>query len=249
MAVDDLVLDSHAHCGLTVPFQGLCAEWDTGEIEGGVLFSPVEEIYDRDDPRFTDSTDYQKSRRRVHKYLLDVAMREHIYPFFFVWNDFASIPEGFAGVKWHRHPNEPDYRYDSPECARLLEEICARQLPVVLEEEFSNTLAFIMRVAERTTVIIPHMGGLSGGYDRLKSIGVFSSKSVWVDTALAGVSEIRDFAETYGTERILFGSDYPFGNPPQEKEKILDLFTGSDRSAILSGNLQRLLSVTAETGG
>ena len=42
-----LALDSHAHCGLTLPFIMLHSLWEEGKIAGGVLFSPVEEIYDR----------------------------------------------------------------------------------------------------------------------------------------------------------------------------------------------------------
>lgn len=68
--MDDLVLDGHAHCGLTVPFEQIAYEWQTGEIQGGVIFSPVEEVYDRYDSSFTDSEEYRRSRSRVHKYLL-----------------------------------------------------------------------------------------------------------------------------------------------------------------------------------
>ena len=73
------------------------------------MFSPVEEIYDRYDPYFTDSDDYGRSRRRVHDYLLKLGATKNIFPFFFIWNDFAPIPDGFLGIKWHRHPGEPVY--------------------------------------------------------------------------------------------------------------------------------------------
>lgn len=236
-----MVLDGHSHCGLTVPFSDLESEWHEGEIQGGVVFSPVEEIYDRYDPSFVDTEEYRRSRARVHDYLMRISERDNIFPYFFVWNDFPPIPQEFRGIKWHRHPSEPVYAYGTPACDRIIEEICRRRLPVVLEEEFTNTLEFLSLVKERTVVIIPHMGGLNGGYQRLQKAGVFDGPTVWADTALAHGWEIADFAGRYGTSRILFGSDYPFGVPSREKRKIEAIFSGDDRAAILSGNLLRLL--------
>ncbi|MFH1114878.1 MAG: amidohydrolase family protein [Pseudomonadota bacterium] len=237
----DLVLDGHVHCGFTVPFDEISREWQIAGIDGGAMFSPVEEIYNRYDPGFTDSDEYRTSRRRVHAYLLDLAARDNLYSYFFVWNDFVPVPDGFSGIKWHRHGGEPEYNYHTRECDHVVEEICRKRLPVVLEEEFGNTLNFLERIDDRTTVVIPHMGGLNGGYRRLRDAGVFERQSVLVDTALASGREIADFAERYGTERIIFGSDYPFGIPAHEKRKVAGLFSGKDRAAVLSGNLLRLL--------
>ncbi|MDQ7785711.1 MAG: amidohydrolase family protein [Desulfomonilaceae bacterium] len=237
----NLVLDGHAHCGLTVPFEELAREWQIAGIDGGAMFSPVEEIYDRYDPQFHDSDEYRASRDKVHAYLLDLSARDRLYPYFFVWNDFVPVPDGYVGIKWHRHAHEPIYRYDARECDVVLEQICRKRLPIVLEEEFSNTLNFIERIDDRTTVIIPHMGGLNGGYLRLREARVFERDTVWVDTALASTAEVSDFVERYGVERIIFGSDYPFGVPAHEKRKVTGLFSGADRDKVLSGNLLRLL--------
>lgn len=239
--MDMPVLDAHTHCGLTVPFEDLSREWELGAIHGGVVFSPVEEIYDRYDSYFTDSDDYRRSRRRVHDYLLNLGATRNIFPFFFIWNDFAPIPAGFVGIKWHRHPGEPVYLYESPQCQNKIDEICTKRLPIVLEEEFANTLSFIKMISERTVVIIPHMGGLNGGYYKLKKAGIFENEMVWVDTALASRQEIDDFADAYGIGRMMFGSDYPFGIPAIEKRKVTECLSGEDRAAVLSGNLLKLL--------
>jgi uncharacterized protein len=242
-----IVLDGHSHCGLDLPFDNLAGEWNLAGIQGGVIFSPVEEIYDRYDPVFEDSEEYVRSRARVHQYLIELAARQKVYPYFFVWNDFSSVPQGFSGIKWHRHAGEPIYHYGTERCHNLIEQICLRKLPVVLEEEFSNTLKFISRIDGRTVVIIPHMGALNGGYSRLKASGIFEMRNVWADTALASDRELNDFSETYGTDRIIFGSDYPFGIPSVEKRKVLYHFSGNDLTAILSGNLVRLLSIQPRT--
>ncbi len=143
----EFALDAHTHCGLSEPFEALSEQWRQAEIDGGVIFSPVEEIYDRYDPDFTDSSAYRMSRRRVHEYLLRVASAENIFPYYFVWNDFGPIPDGFVGIKWHRHPGEPVYAYDTHDCNETINEICRRQMPVVLEEEFDNTLSFLKKIA------------------------------------------------------------------------------------------------------
>jgi len=239
--VSRIVLDAHAHCGITAPFEEVSREWQLGGIDGGVLFSPVEEIYDRYDRMFTDSSEYRRSRSRVHGYLLDLTARPNIHAYFFVWNDFPMIPNGFAGIKWHRHSGEPVYNYGTPQCQEIIEEICRRRLPIVLEEEFHHTLDFVKRIAGRTVVIIPHMGALNGGYSRLRDAGIFDLENVWVDTALAQNAEIEDFANRYGIDRILFGSDYPFGIPAHEQQKVTNIFSEEELGPILSGNLLRLL--------
>jgi uncharacterized protein len=237
----ELVLDGHTHCGLTIPLDILSREWKRAAIDGGVVFSPVEEIYDRYDSFFEDSEEYKQSRRAVHEYLLRISVQAYLFPYFFVWNDFPSIPDGFVGIKWHRHPGEPVYNYGTRACERIIGQICERRLPIVLEEEFHNTLNFVRDIAGRTVVIIPHMGALNGGYVELKEAGVFENPTVWVDTALAGRREISDFARSFGIDRIIFGSDYPFGIPMNEKRKLHDLFSDDDLSAVLSGNLMKLL--------
>jgi len=240
-----LALDAHAHCGLTLPFDRLKPEWDSGGIKGGALFSPVEEIYDRCDPYFTDSDRYKKSRERVHSYL-ESLMSDMIFCYWFVWNDFILPGETFSGIKWHRHPCEPVYDYGSESCERFINHVCRLRLPVVIEEELSNTLSLVNRIGGRTAVIIPHLGGLNGGYGQLKRTGLFENPAVYVDTALAGTHEMRDFANEYGTDRIMFGSDFPFGDPAYERYKVEQVFHGKDREKVLSRNLLSLLEQARE---
>lgn len=237
------VLDGHVHCGLSLPFKLIQARWREGGIDGGVLFSPVEEIYDRYDFHFTDTPGYRESREKVHNYL-ESLLQENIFVYWFVWNDFVLPGQSFCGVKWHRHANEPVYDYTTPQCEAFIDHICKRRLPVILEEEFHHTIAFVDRINGRTPVIIPHCGGLNGGYSRLKKAGLFEKADVYVDTALASSHEISDFAKDYGVERIIFGSDFPFGEPAWELAKLEKLFNGNKLERVLGGNLLELLGNT-----
>ena len=52
------------------------------------------------------------------------------------------------------------------------------------------------------------------------------------------------FIAKIGYERILFGSDIPFGTMKQELEKVLSLPIGDDKKEwILSKNLKRLIGL------
>ncbi len=239
------LLDGHAHCGLTLPLSKIKPRWQAADITGGVIFSPVEEIYDRYDQNFTDSTAYRASREKVHAYL-ETLITEHLFAFWFVWNDFVLPPPAFKGIKWHRHADEPPYDYDHSRCEAFIAHICARRLPVIFEEEFDHTLKFIKRLEGQTPVIIPHCGALNGGYMRLKQAGLFENPAVYVDTALASTREISDFAETFGVDRIIFGSDFPFGEPARELAKVEKIFSSTDREKVLGQNILRLINEVQE---
>ncbi len=220
-----MILDSHVHCGLNLKFEIIEKEWNKAGINGGVIFSPVEEIYDRYDPYFYDSEEYKISRKKVHEYLKNlVSKNSNLIAFYFVWNDFKIPDPIFKGVKWHRHSNEPHYDYESEECEKFIEFICKKKLPVIIEEEFKNTVKFIKKIDGKTKIIIPHLGFLNGGYDRLKSEGIFEEINIYADSALADTYEIEDFTKNFGIEKLIFGSDFPFGSPNSELQKIKNIF-------------------------
>jgi hypothetical protein len=221
------VIDAHAHCGVTdrsMPqsFDDYEQQVAGTDIGAAALFSPVLEIYDRYDFHFTDTPAWQLRRQESNAYLPSLAPADlTIFPYFFIWNDFAmeQLTPAHCGIKWHRHPGEPVYCYDDPKCRAALDEIRRRNLPVVLEEELDNTLRFIRELADGVTVIM----------------------NVWADTALASQDEIREYLRRYGHHRLLFGSDFPFGSPSSELRKVRSLgFDPEVESAVLGGNFIRL---------
>lgn len=245
------IIDAHAHCGRMdkYPPQDLAdyLRYAGGRgIKGAVMFPPVMEIYDRHDPDFEDDPFWLDRRRAANDYLANLVGREFkIYPFFFIWNDFAvdQLSAEHRGIKWHRHSDEPRYRYDDPRCKAAIAEIRKRRMPVCLEEEWRNTLRFIDELAQGVRVIIPHCGLLNGGYDRLRDAGIWERPNIFADTALAPSPVIMDYVTRYGCERIMFGSDFPFGDPRSELDKIIRLdLSDLQREAILSGNVERLLA-------
>ena len=245
-----VIIDAHAHCGRldTFPPQDLRDYIDcigNSGIRGAVMFSPVMEIYDRNDGNFKDSDQWRRRRAESNRYLLSV--REpgfDVYPYFFIWNDFAveQLSAAHKGIKWHRHPYEPRYNYSDPRCAAAIEEIRSRNMPVCLEEEFQNTLYFIRKTAPGVKVIIPHCGILNGGYELLLRHGIWGMPNVYADTALAPAEYISDYINRYGCERLMFGSDFPFGDPASELHRVLRLnLSEEQKESIIGLNVARLL--------
>ena len=245
------IIDAHVHCGRRDrhPPQDLgdyLNEAAGSGIVGAVLFAPVMEIYDRYDPEFEDDADWGASRGSANEYLLLLGGKDfEVFPYFFIWNDFAveQLTGAHKGIKWHRHSDEPRYRYDDPRCAAAVAEIRRRNLPVVLEEEFRNTMEFIEKTAPGVRVVIPHLGLLNGGYECFRREGVWEHPNVYADTALASVGDIADYIGRYGHEKIFFGSDFPFGSPRSELNKIRRLGLPEEVFRSVAGsNIRRFLS-------
>lgn len=245
------IIDAHAHCGIQDRFPPQAFEDYARYAKGTgisevVMFAPVAEIYDRYDFLFEDNAKWQERRKKANAYLLTIGNAElKVTPYFFIWNDFAvdQLMPQHQGIKWHRHENEPVYHYDDPLCLKALEEIRRRNLPVVLEEELKNTIRFIQNLAQGIRVIIPHLGLLNGSYRILSDFGIWKNPNVFTDTALAPPHEIYDYIRTYGHDRIMFGSDFPFGTPRRELEKILQLQIPDEiKEAITCLNIKHLLS-------
>ncbi len=244
------IIDSHMHCGIqnvNLPFEIIKKHLDTAGIEGACLFAPVEDIYDRYNYDFEDNSAWATCRQRANRYLLDIQnTKENFFSYYFVWNDFRKdeLKKGYRAVKWHRHEYEPVYHYDDPLCEVFLQEVYRMGLPIVLEESFENTRYLIERINGRTAVIIPHMGGLNGGFPALFKSGIWDDETIYADTALASGAEIFEFFNKYGSDRLLFGSDFPFGTPGNELREITRLKMGKqDIENIVCHNILRLLMV------
>jgi hypothetical protein len=245
-----MVIDSHIHCGIqneTLPIDVIDKYLDAGGIQCACLFAPVEDIYDRYNYNFEDNTVWVTCRQRANSYVLDIQQsREYVFAYYFVWNDFrkSELKRGYKAIKWHRHESEPVYHYNDPSCEAFLQEAYRLQLPIVLEESYENTQYLIRRIDGLTPVIIPHMGGLNGGFPALFRSGVWDNETIYADTALATGREVAMFLDRYGSERLLFGSDFPFGVPGSELQKIIRLDLGKeDFENVVCHNILKLLLI------
>jgi predicted TIM-barrel fold metal-dependent hydrolase len=124
-----------------------------------------------------------------------------------------------------------------PAMAALMDKAAGMRIPVNFEEHFDVTIQFV-DLYPQVNVIIPHMGGLNGGSQRvLEAVG--RKPNVYFDISLAGISEglIREF----GVNKFICGSDHPYGSPSWSIDRIRKLNISEDeKQAVFSGNILSL---------
>ncbi|HEY3275369.1 MAG TPA: amidohydrolase family protein [Syntrophorhabdaceae bacterium] len=241
MADFEKIIDSHCHWG---PSRTLGTEVTTHELKRQQEASGVTHVVIMPFPSTAIESD------RIHSKLLAETRKERVFiPYHYIREDydregFVPVPEDYYGGKWHWMRGQQDvasnYKIlDDKNLSALMERIAASGKPVIFEEELSFTERFV-DMGEGVTLIIPHLGMLGGDpSDFLASFG--KRKNIYFDTALGSKDSILKFVKKVGPERVLFGSDVPFGAMKGELSKILSLpISHEDKELILSKNLIRL---------
>jgi predicted TIM-barrel fold metal-dependent hydrolase len=236
------IIDSHTHWG---PSVSMGTEVTTEELLRQAEQSNVSRIVIFPFPSMALSDE------GINEKLLGEASRiKKFIPYYYIPETMSPIPnkKGFYGGKWHwmQGIQDSSSNYQALEDPKLGEFIEASEkidLPIVFEEELAFTEAFV-RKTKNFKIIIPHLGMLGGNpIDFLHTFK--ASENVYFDTALASPDTVMRFIENIGHERVLFGSDIPFGTMKWELEKILSLPISDDKKEwILSKNLKRLIGWT-----
>ena len=236
------IIDSHTHWGPSVTMgTGVTTEELLRQAEESgasriVIFPfPSTALADEGiNQRLLDETD------RIKKFI----------PYYYIPETMKPIPEGkrYYGGKWHwmRGVQDVSSNYEALKDPRLEGFIDVSEridLPIVIEEEFAFTEVFVKKT-KSLKIIIPHLGGLGG--NPMDFLDAFKGReNVYFDTALASSDTVMKFIDKIGHERILFGSDIPFGTMKWELEKVISLPIDDDKKEwILSKNLKRLIRLT-----
>jgi predicted TIM-barrel fold metal-dependent hydrolase len=237
----DLIIDSHSHWG---PSLTMGTEVTSDELQrqlkgSGISYVvlipfPSTAIANNDiNVRLLEET------KRIKSFLPYHYIREN-----YNVDGFNPIPDEYFGGKWHWmrgwQDSASNYQVlDDPELPGLIEKLRRINKPIVFEEDFDFTFKFV-DMAEGVTLIIPHLGLLGGNpYDFLRAFK--DNESIYFDTALASRDQIKKFVETIGPERVIFGSDVPFGSMHSELDKILSLsISHEDKEMLLYKNIINL---------
>jgi uncharacterized protein len=232
----DIIIDSHVHwghsvsMGMEVTTDAILAEQkESGVTHVIILPFPSTAIVSNDiNVRLLDET------RRIF----------HFIPYAYLREDFSSIPADYFGGKWHwmRGWQDTASNYDvlhNPELPALIETLRRADKPIIFEEELSFTEQFV-RLAPDLKLIIPHLGMLGGNpADFLKHFK--GCENIYFDTALGQKETIREFVNTIGAHRVIFGSDIPFGSMENELAKVLSLpLKDEEKELILYKNILEL---------
>jgi uncharacterized protein len=232
----EIIIDSHVHWGPSVT---LGMEVTTQAILHEQQESGVTHVIILPFP----STAIMSNDINVH--LLDETRKvPHLIPYFYIRENFSPIPPGYFGGKWHwmRGWQDTESNYDvieDPELPDLITKLEGVGKPIIFEEELDFTVQFVDRFPD-LKLIIPHLGMLGGNpLDFLKRFK--DKENIYFDTALGQTGTIHEFVRTLGPERVIFGSDIPFGSMENELSKVLALkLNNADKERILYKNILEL---------
>lgn len=155
---------------------------------------------------------------------------------------------GLRGVKLH--PDIQQFKIDDYRCLKIYE-LCEREgLPILMHTGDSrydysnpNRLLPILQIYTSLTIVGAHLGGYSlweEAAEKLKGIDNF-----YVDCSSSfpfiGNDRVKKLIETYGVDKVIFGTDYPMW---ELKNEIIDFFKmGFDEEScekMLNGNARKV---------
>jgi predicted TIM-barrel fold metal-dependent hydrolase len=240
-----LIIDSHTHWGPSVTMGTVVT---TIELQKQQAVSGVTHVVIMPFP----STAIENSDINL-RVLEETKRISNFIPYHYIRENYDSagfnpIPKAWFGAKWHwmRGIQDSSSNYSILEdiaLSQLVKKIDLTEKPAIFEEELEFTRRFVDLFPD-SMLIIPHLGMLGGQpMDFLNSFK--KHENIYFDTALASQNTILEFVKTIGRERVLFGSDVPFGSMKNELSKILALpIPDADKEYILSKNIIRLARLT-----
>jgi predicted TIM-barrel fold metal-dependent hydrolase len=237
----ELIIDSHTHWGpsATMGIDVTTKELQRQQEESGVTHVIIMPFPSTAIESNAINVNVLKETKRIQNFIPYHYIREN-----YDVADFNPIPTAYFGGKWHwmRGVQDSASNYKVLEdkmLPELIEKIDLTEKPVIFEEELEFTRRFLNLFPD-SILIIPHLGMLGGHpLDFLSSFKKY--ENIYFDTALASHNTILEFVKTIGPERVLFGSDVPFGSMKNELSKVFALpISDVDKGCILSKNIMRL---------
>ncbi len=166
--------------------------------------------------------------------------------------DLEHIKElGLHGVKLH--PDIQKFKIDDYRLLKIYELCESENMPILMHTgdyrfDFSNPnrLVPILDIYKNLTIIGAHLGGWSVWDEAVEKLSQY--KNFYVDSSSSlyelSVERATEIIRSYGTHRVLFGSDFPVFSPDIELERFMALpLTDDERRQILSENVLKLYGI------
>ncbi|MBE6668161.1 MAG: amidohydrolase [Ruminococcaceae bacterium] len=160
------------------------------------------------------------------------------------------ITLGLKGVKMH--PDIQQVKLDDPRMHKIYE-LCEGRLPMLLHTgdcryDYSNPnrMIPILEKYPNLTVIGAHFGGWSIWEEATAKFTQYENFLVDCSSSLYAISpqKAKELIMAYGTDRVLFGTDYPLWTPESEIERFMQLdLTDEQREDILYNNTAKLFDI------
>ena len=157
------------------------------------------------------------------------------------------LASGFQGIKLH--PEFQGFKVDEPRAVRMFD-LIGNRIPVLLhcgdavrDNSAPQRILHLIKEVPSLRLVCAHLGGWQVWESAAE---VLTGANVWVDTSSAlyalSPETSAKIIRGYGTDRAIFGSDFPMWNPGEELKRFLRLpLTDSEREDILWNNHIRLL--------
>ena len=157
------------------------------------------------------------------------------------------VADGFMGIKLH--PELQNFRVDESRAIDMFSAI-AGKLPVLMhcgdyrsDHSAPERIRKMIREVPKLKLVCAHLGGWTRWEE---AASMLIGENVWVDTSSSLYALDRHTATAilrgYGTDRVLFGTDYPVWNPDEEVKRLLELpLTDEEKARILWTNHLELL--------
>ena len=160
------------------------------------------------------------------------------------------IALGLKGVKLH--PDIQQFKIDDYRMLKIYE-LCEGKLPILLHTGDSrydysnpNRMMPILDIYQNLTVIGAHFGGWSVWEDATKVLSKYKNFYVDCSSSLYALTpeKAKKLIMTYGTHKVLFGTDYPMWKPEEELEKFMKIeLSEQERQDILYNNTAKLFGI------
>lgn len=166
--------------------------------------------------------------------------------------DIKHIMElGLKGVKLH--PDIQNFRVDGERLFKMYD-ICEKQNLTMLihtgDYRYDNSnpdrVANVLRSFPKLKVIGAHLGGWSVWEEAAKKLSDFQNFYVDCSSSFGFTNEkiIKESIFAYGTDKVLFGTDYPMWSAEEELKKLFEFgFSEDDNQKILAKNAKKLFNI------
>ena len=161
------------------------------------------------------------------------------------------IALGLHGVKLH--PDIQGFKIDDYRCLKIYELCEKAHLPILMHTGDSrydnsnpNRLLPVLEIYTDLIIVGAHFGGWSIWEEASKKLHGIQNLYVDCSSSFGWLSDdtVKEIIERYGTDRVLFGTDYPMWSPSVELERFLGLgYSDEDKRKILSENAIKVFHI------
>lgn len=160
------------------------------------------------------------------------------------------ISLGLKGVKLH--PDIQQFKIDDYRMLKIYE-LCEGKLPILIHTgdhrydlSNPNRMMPILDIYKDLTVIGAHFGGWSVWDEATEKLSNYKNFYVDCSSSLYAMTseKAKELIMAYGTNRVLFGTDYPMWEPEEELERFMQIeLSDEQRNDILYNNAAKLFNI------